>query len=54
MTVFLGLVLALLPTYLLRFNIFGIPATILEILIVVFLLAAIARLKISDLGKIKK
>ncbi|MBI4049377.1 MAG: O-antigen ligase family protein [Candidatus Doudnabacteria bacterium] len=58
MTIFIGLILALLPSYLLRFNIFGIPTTFLEILIVVFLLAVFvsnhsrAWTVIKQLGKI--
>lgn len=34
---FLGLIVFLLPSYLVRFNIFGLPTTFLELLIVVFL-----------------
>ncbi|MBI2355998.1 MAG: O-antigen ligase family protein [Candidatus Doudnabacteria bacterium] len=53
MTILLGLILALVPSYLLRFTIFGIPTTVLEILLVVFLLLTVARFRIKDLGKLK-
>jgi O-antigen ligase len=53
MTQFLGLVLALAPSYLVRFHIFGIPTTLLEILIAVFLVATGLRLKIKDLSQLK-
>jgi putative inorganic carbon (HCO3(-)) transporter len=55
MEYFLGLILALLPTYLIRFRI-GIPTTLLEILIVVFLFTTLLKLiaKPSDLSKIKQ
>lgn len=39
---FAGIVLALLPAYLIRFRIFNIPTTLLEVLVVVFLAAAAA------------
>ena len=35
----MGLILALLPTYLVRFTIFGLPTTFLEVILGVFLLA---------------
>lgn len=50
---FLGLILALLPVYLWRFNIAGFPTTALEILIVVFLLVVLIKIKKPDLEKIK-
>ena len=58
MIYFLGLILALLPAYLVRFNIGGIPTTGLEILLLVFLFFALLRVKVKDfknwagLGKI--
>jgi O-antigen ligase len=53
MAYFLGLILALLPTYLIRFQILGLPTTFLELLIVVFLFAAVVQTKWSDYKKIK-
>ncbi|MBI4363481.1 MAG: O-antigen ligase family protein [Candidatus Doudnabacteria bacterium] len=38
----LGLVLALLPTYLVRFTILGLPTTLLEIILAIFLLSVLA------------
>ncbi len=58
MIYFLGAILALLPVYLIRFQIAGLPTTFLEILIVVFLFAVLIKIdkndlkKISSLGKI--
>ena len=49
----LSLVMALLPTYLIRFKIFNIPTTFLELLIVVFLLAACSQLNGESIKKIK-
>ncbi len=45
----LGLILALLPTYLIRFQILGLPTTFLEILIVVFLFIILCKIKRQDL-----
>jgi O-antigen ligase len=39
----LGILVALVPSYLVRFNIFGIPTTMLELLMVVFLIAVFAK-----------
>lgn len=49
----LGLLLALLPTYLIRFHILSFPTTFLELLIVVFLFATVIQLKVKDLNKLK-
>jgi len=55
---FLGLILASLPIYLIRFKIFGLPTTLLEVLIGLFLLLNVIRLdrknfdRIKNLGKI--
>src|SRR3989344_7613926 len=49
----LSLVMVLLPTYLIRFKIFNIPTTFLELLIVVFLLAACSQLNGESIKKIK-
>lgn len=59
MIVLLGLILALLPSYLLRFRIFNIPATFLEFLIIAFLVFSVYQLTINSrftdqLNKIKK
>ncbi len=51
---FLAATLALAPTYLIRFKVFGIPTTFLEILIVVFLLSAAINFNAKDFEKIKK
>ncbi len=53
MIYFLSLILALLPSYLIRFKLFGLPTTILEIMIVVFLLLTLLRFKFNDFNKIK-
>src|SRR3989338_537844 len=43
MIIFLGIVLMLLPSYLIRFTILGIPSTALEVLILIFLFWSVAR-----------
>lgn len=53
----LGVILALLPAYLIRFQIFGFPTTLLELMLVVFLLVVAATKhknykRIQNLGKI--
>ncbi|HTL39608.1 MAG TPA: O-antigen ligase family protein [Methylomirabilota bacterium] len=54
----LGLILALTPTYLIRFNFFGLPSTLLEVLIGLFLFATLSKLgekrllEFRNLGKI--
>ncbi len=53
MIYFLSLVVALVPTYLIRLKIFNIPTTFLELLIVVFLLAATSQLTGESIKKIK-
>lgn len=53
MIYFLGLILALLPSYLIRLKISSIPTTFLELLIVVFLFATVVTLKNKDLAKIR-
>ena len=50
---FLGLVLALLPTYLIRFKLFGVPTTLLELLIAAFLFLTLINFKLTDLVKLK-
>ncbi len=47
----LGIILALLPTYLIRFH-FQIPTTFLELLIVVFLFLVVVRMKRNDWQKL--
>ncbi len=47
----LGIILALLPTYLIRFNVF-IPTTFLELLIVVFLFLVLVQIKKTDWQKL--
>ncbi len=49
---FLGLILALLPTYLIRFHILGFPTTLLETLLVVFLLVTALKTR-KDFSSIK-
>ncbi|OGE80106.1 MAG: hypothetical protein A2660_00560 [Candidatus Doudnabacteria bacterium RIFCSPHIGHO2_01_FULL_45_18] len=46
-------ILALLPTYLVRFQILGIPTTFLEILTVIFVLVAASRANQESIKKIK-
>ncbi|MEO8065541.1 MAG: O-antigen ligase family protein [Candidatus Doudnabacteria bacterium] len=53
MIYFVGLILALLPAYLIRFRIFGLPTTLLELLIVVFLLVSVAFINRGSIKKIK-
>lgn len=51
----LGIILALLPSYLIRFNLLGIPSTLLEMLIIVFVAVVIAlHPNFSDWVKIKR
>jgi len=50
----LGLVLALLPTYLVRFTIFGLPTTLLEIILAIFLLAVFFTHPRSLVAELKK
>jgi O-antigen ligase len=50
---FAGLVLAILPTYLFRYNIAGLPTTLLEIVLVAFLFLVAANARKVDLAKIK-
>lgn len=45
----LGLILTLLPTYLIRFTVWGLPTTALEILLAGFLLATVVRFNTKDL-----
>jgi putative inorganic carbon (HCO3(-)) transporter len=55
MIYFLGIILALLPTFQVRFNLLGLPTTLLEILLAVFLLFSLHKFdakKIQNLGKI--
>jgi putative inorganic carbon (hco3(-)) transporter len=49
----LALLLALVPTYLIRFQIAGLPTTLLEVLIVAFLLSVLIRFNLKDLNRIK-
>jgi O-antigen ligase len=53
MNYFLGIILALLPTYLLRFEIFGVPTTFLEILILTFLFVTLIT-KFKNIPNLKK
>lgn len=50
----IGLIALLLPTYLIRFNIGGIPTTLLEIIIYLIFLIGLFRIGYSQLFKIKK
>jgi O-antigen ligase len=50
----LAAVIALAPAYLVRFHIYNYPTTLLEVLIVVFLLGTVLRLEIKDFRKLKK
>lgn len=54
MIYFLSLILALLPAYLIRIKILNVPSTILELLIVVFLLVSAKDFDRRSLEKIKK
>lgn len=54
MIYFLSLILALLPAYLIRLKIFGLPTTLLELLILLFLLACLVQFKRWDWQKITK
>ena len=54
MSYFLAAILALAPSYLIRLNLFGLPTTVLEILVGGFLLAAGGRAKGEGFRKIKK
>ncbi len=53
MTYFLALIIGLLPTYLIRFAFFGVPTTLLEIIIITFLFATLFQFKPDDFKKIK-
>ncbi|HEX9503827.1 MAG TPA: O-antigen ligase family protein, partial [Patescibacteria group bacterium] len=53
MTSLLAAVLALAPAYLIRFHIAGFPTTLLEVLIVAFLLSVTIRFEVKDFKKIK-
>jgi len=48
-----GLILALLPTYLIRLQIQGIPTTFLELMLLVFLFIVFAK-NLGNLGRLKK
>ncbi|MBI3952663.1 MAG: O-antigen ligase family protein [Candidatus Doudnabacteria bacterium] len=49
----LGLILALLPTYLVRFTIFGLPTTFLEVILVIFLLSVLVS-QYKQISSLKK
>lgn len=49
----LAAVIALAPAYLIRFHILNFPTTLLEVLIVIFLLTTMVRFKVKYLSKIK-
>ncbi len=53
MTYFLGILLALLPAYQIRFSILGIPTTALEIILLLFLLLALFKLDHEGFRKIR-
>ena len=50
----LGLILAFLPAYLVRFTILGLPTTLLEVLIVVFLFIVLVRTGPADLARLRQ
>ena len=54
MTYLLGLILLLLPSYLIRFSILGIPSTVLEILIYVVFLIGLNQARIQGFKKIPR
>ncbi len=54
MLYFLGIILGLLPTYLIRFKILGLPTTVLEIMVMVFLFVALSQINRDSIERIKK
>lgn len=53
MIYFLGIILALLPTYQIRLKVFSLPTTVLELLILLFLFLYLTKVKKLDWHKLK-